>query len=212
MPWVPLPGKTPGPGILTNHFKRLVNATQRGTFRERGSFTLPGASPTTIQVPGGGWYKQGFTTITQADYQRTITIPNSGQPQITRLELGAVNYEADVYINNSLVGTNISSFTPSSFDLSGFVTPGQNYTLKITVKGRMAFMVNGKNPLFPMPPAYLPTPRREFSDRHNSRFIPTAYISDEFVRSLGGRAPSYIMMSGLPMAPPAPRISPLPAI
>ena len=30
---------------------------------------------TSIQVPGGGWYKQGFTDVTQAQYSRQITIP-----------------------------------------------------------------------------------------------------------------------------------------
>jgi hypothetical protein len=146
------------------------------------TFTPMGGSATTIQVPGGGWYKQGFTTITQADYQRTITIPNSGQPQITRLEFGAINYEADVYINNNPVGTNITSFTPSHFDITRFVTPGLSYTLKVTVKGRRAFMVNGKS-VVPNAAGWSPnTPQGIFRSAQLVVY-PQVYISDVFVRS-----------------------------
>jgi hypothetical protein len=145
------------------------------------TFTPSGQPPTTIQVPGGGWYKQGFTNITQADYQRTITIPDSGQPQITRLELGAVNYEADVYINGNWVGTNITSFTPSCFDLTRWVTPGQNYTLKVTVKSRKAFMVNGKS-VVPNAAGWSPnTPQGIFRSARLAVY-PQIYISDLFVR------------------------------
>ncbi len=82
------------------------------------SFTPKNGSPTTIQVPGGGWYKQGFTGISEADYERQITIPNVADSQVTKLEFGAVNYQADVYIDSVFVGSQITSFTPSAFDLS----------------------------------------------------------------------------------------------
>ncbi|MBP2708685.1 hypothetical protein JOL79_33425 [Microbispora sp. RL4-1S] len=45
------------------------------------SFTPAGRSTTSIKVPGGGWYKQGFTDVSQAVYSRTVTVPDSGQPQ-----------------------------------------------------------------------------------------------------------------------------------
>lgn len=56
-------------------------------------------SPTTIQVPGGGWYKQGFTSTVEADYSTTISIPDIGQPQVAVMEFGAVNYQADLYVS-----------------------------------------------------------------------------------------------------------------
>ena len=144
-------------------------------------FTPLGAAATTIQVPGGGWYKQGFTTITQADYQTTIVIPNTGQPQITKVQFGAVNYEADLYLNNVLVGTNLTSFTPSSFDITPFVSPGQSYTLKVTVKGRRAFMVNGKSTV-PNAAGWSPnTPQGIFRSAQLVVY-PQVFISDVFVR------------------------------
>ncbi len=145
------------------------------------AFTPQGGSATTIQVPGGGWYKQGFTTITQADYQRTITVPDSGQAQVTRLEFGAVNYEAAVYVDNSPVGTNLTAFTPSCFDLTGFVTPGQTHTLKVTVKGRKAFMVNGKSTVPNAAGWSANTPQGIFRSARLAVY-PQVAISDTFVR------------------------------
>ena len=145
------------------------------------SFTPLGGAATTIQVPGGGWYKQGFTTITQADYQRSIVIPNTGRPQITQIQFGAVNYEADAYINNVLVGTNLTSFTPSVFDITPFVTPGQSYALRVHVKGRNAFMVNGKSTV-PNAAGWSPnTPQGIFRSAQLAVY-PQAFISDVFVR------------------------------
>jgi hypothetical protein len=49
-----------------------------------------GGPATTITVPGGGWYKQGFTDVSEATYSRTITVPESGQPQSAWIEFGAL--------------------------------------------------------------------------------------------------------------------------
>jgi hypothetical protein len=46
------------------------------------SFTPAGGALTKIQVPGGGWIKQGFAPAS-ATYQTEITIPNFGAPQTT---------------------------------------------------------------------------------------------------------------------------------
>ena len=145
------------------------------------NFTPQGQSQTTIQVPGGGWYKQGFTSISEADYSTNLTIPNIGQPQATWLEFGAANYEADVYINNTPVGTNIQSFTPASFDLSSFVTPGNTYALRVHVKGRNAFMSGGKS-LVPNAAGWSSdTPQGIFRSAE-LKIYPQVYISDVFVK------------------------------
>lgn len=145
------------------------------------NFTPQGQSQTTIQVPGGGWYKQGFTGISEADYSRSITIPNTGQPQVTILKFGAVNYEADVYINNTLVGTSIQSFTPASFNLSSFVTPGGTYTLRVHVKGRNAFMSGGRS-VVPNAAGWSPNTPQGIFRSAQLLVYPQVYISDVFVR------------------------------
>src|SRR5579862_6181044 len=145
------------------------------------SFTPLGGSATTIQVPGGGWYKQGFTNISEADYSTSITVPSIGQPQVTKLVFGAVNYEADLYVNGTFVATTIQSFTPASLDISNYVAPGNNYTIRVHVKGRNAFMSGGKS-LVPNAAGWSPnTPQGIFRSAQLVVY-PQVYISDVFVR------------------------------
>src|SRR5438876_2469664 len=102
------------------------------------SFTPAGGSTTTIQVPGGGWYKQGFTSVSEATYVRSITLPASSQAQVYKIEFGAVNNQATLSINGRQVGTTVTAFTPAVFDITPYVTAGQTYTLSVDVKGRNA--------------------------------------------------------------------------
>lgn len=155
----------------------LLTVNLSGTW----SFTPLGGTATTIQVPGGGWYKQGFTSVNEADYQTAITIPNSGQLQITKIEFGAINYEADLYINNVLVGSSITSFTPSCFDISAFVTPGQSYTLRVHVKGKYAFITNGKSSV-PNAAGWSPNTPQGIFRYALLKVYPQTYISNVFVR------------------------------
>jgi beta-galactosidase/beta-glucuronidase len=142
----------------------------------------PPASTTTIQVPGGGWIKQGFTATKQARYSRSVTIPSTGGPQTVMLELGAVNHEATLRIGTVVVGTRTTSFTPSSFDLTPHVTAGGTYTLTLDVKGREALTLNGR---------YLVPEAAEWSKEvpqgiYRSAFLrvyPQTYIEDTFVRT-----------------------------
>ena len=109
-------------------------------------FTPAGGSPGTIAVPGGGWYKQGYTSVAEATYSRQITIPDTSQPQVDEVIFGAVNHQATLYVDGTKVGTNTTSFTPSSFDLTPYVQPGHTYTISVDVKGRKALTnpANGK--------------------------------------------------------------------
>ena len=106
----------------------------------RWSFHPQGRQATTIAVPGGGWYKQGFTDVDAASYSREITVPRVRRRQVSRLELGAVNHEATLYVDGRKVGTQTTSFTPSAFDLTPYVRPGGTYTIRLDVKGRGALI------------------------------------------------------------------------
>ncbi|MEK8110578.1 hypothetical protein NKG94_52060 [Micromonospora sp. M12] len=70
-----------------------------------------GSGATTIAVPGGGWYKQGFTDVNEAVYSRSITVPDSGQPQSTWIEFGAVNHQATLSVDGRVVATQTTAFT-----------------------------------------------------------------------------------------------------
>ncbi|MCB1134097.1 MAG: beta-galactosidase, partial [Verrucomicrobiae bacterium] len=95
---------------------------------------------TSIEVPGGGWYKQGFTNTNEADYERTISVPDIGQPQVTKLKFGAVNYQADLYIDEVFVGSSTQSHTAATFDITDHVTPGNSHAVRLHVKGHGALL------------------------------------------------------------------------
>src|SRR3954467_10976019 len=106
------------------------------------------AAPTTIEVPGGGWLAQGFH-VASARYARTLTVPVLGPRQATLIELGAVNHEAALAIDDALIATNTTSFTPSVFDVTAAVTPGADHALTIDVKGRDALRNAANRKLVP---------------------------------------------------------------
>ena len=95
---------------------------------------------TTIQVPGGGWFKQGFTDVSVADYTRRINVPRIGGPQVTKLTFGAVNHRATVWVDGHQVGTTTTSYTASEFDITDFVRPGGSYDVRVRVEGRKALV------------------------------------------------------------------------
>jgi beta-galactosidase/beta-glucuronidase len=110
------------------------------------SFTPAGQATTSITVPGGGWYKQGFTNVAEAVYSRTITVPNTGQPQSVWIDFGAVNHQATLSVDGQVVATQTTAFTPSNFDITPFAAPGTTHTISVDVKGRNALKnpANGK--------------------------------------------------------------------
>ncbi|MEO5770231.1 MAG: hypothetical protein ABIS92_17880, partial [Polyangia bacterium] len=66
-------------------------------------FTPEGGTATKIQVPGGGWIKQGFSAPS-GTYRTTIMVPTNaalGAAQTTLLELGAVNHEATLTVGTT---------------------------------------------------------------------------------------------------------------
>ncbi len=157
------------------------------------SFTPAGQGTTSITVPGGGWYKQGFTTVGEAVYSRSITVPDSGQPQSVWIEFGAVNHQATLSVDGRAVATQTTAFTPSNFDITAYVTPGSTHTISVDVKGRNA-LKNPSNGRYLVPDA------AEWCEAipqgiYRSAFLrvyPAVYISDTFVRtSVANQALSY---------------------
>ncbi|MGH3415109.1 MAG: RICIN domain-containing protein [Actinocrinis sp.] len=148
------------------------------------SFTPAGQGKTSITVPGGGWYKQGFTSVSEAVYSRTITVPDSGQPQSVWIEFGAVNHQATLSVDGQVVATQTTAFTPSNFDITPYAAPGTTHTISVDVKGRNALKnpSNGK---------YLVPDAAEWSAAvpqgiYRSAFLrvyPAVYVSDTFVRT-----------------------------
>src|SRR3954452_2344329 len=156
------------------------------------TFTPAGRAATSIAVPGGGWYKQGFTDVNEAVYSRSITVPDSGQPQSAWIEFGAVNHQATLSVDGRVVATQTTAFTPSNFDISAYAAPGSTHTISVDVKGRGALKAsNGR---------YLVPDAAEWSEAvpqgiYRSAFLrvyPAVYVSDTFVRpSVANKSLSY---------------------
>ena len=113
------------------------------------TFTPSGAAATTITVPGGGWVAQGFRGTSAARYERTATVPDLGRAQATYLEFGAVNHQATLSVDGTVVATNTTSFTPSVFDVTAAVKPGMSHKLTVDVKGRDALKASSGKKLVP---------------------------------------------------------------
>ena len=96
------------------------------------------SAATTIAVPGGGWYKQGFTDVNEAVYSRSITVPDSGSRSRPWIEFGAVNHQATLSVDGRRWSHQTTAFTPSNFDISAYAAPGTTHTITVDVKGRGA--------------------------------------------------------------------------
>jgi hypothetical protein len=148
------------------------------------TFTPAGRAATSITVPGGGWYKQGFTDVNEATYARTITVPDTGQPQSAWVEFGAVNHQATLAVDGRVVATQTTSFTPQNFDISAFAAPGTTHTISVDVKGRYALKSpsNGQE-LVPDAAQWSEAIPQGIYRSAFLRVYPAVYISDTAVRT-----------------------------
>ncbi|MEU8087406.1 glycoside hydrolase family 2 TIM barrel-domain containing protein, partial [Micromonospora sp. NPDC049101] len=156
------------------------------------SFTPAGRATTSITVPGGGWYKQGFTDVTEAVYSRSITVPDSGQPQSTWIEFGAVNHQATLSVDGRVVATQTTAFTSSNFDISSYAAPGTTHTISVQVKGRGALRSSDGKYLVPIAADWSEAVPQGIYRSASLRVYPAVYVSDAFVRtSVANRTLSY---------------------
>lgn len=149
----------------------------------RWSFTPAGRPATTITVPGGGWYKQGFTDVSEATYSRTITVPDSGQPQSAWIEFGAVNHQATLSVDGRVVATQTTAYTPSNFDITAFTTPGTTHTISVNVKGRNALKTPAGKYLVPDAANWSEAVPQGIFRSAFLRVYPAVHVSDAFVRT-----------------------------
>ncbi|MGW6928599.1 RICIN domain-containing protein [Lentzea sp. NPDC054927] len=156
------------------------------------SFTPAGRGATSITVPGGGWYKQGFTDVNEAVYSRNITVPDSGQPQSTWIEFGAVNHQATLSVDGRVVATQTTAFTPSNFDISAYAAPGSTHTISVAVKGRGALKASNGRYLVPDAADWSEAIPQGIFRSAFLRVYPAVYVSDTFVRtSVANKTLSY---------------------
>ena len=65
-------------------------------------------------------------------YERSFSFPENFVKDKVLLHFGAVDQETEVFVNNKKVGTNIGGYLPFSFDITDYITTGEN-TIKVKV-------------------------------------------------------------------------------
>lgn len=166
-------GGTCGASTASEPFSKSIAGTW--------DFTPASGAKRSIQVPGGGWFKQGINTAS-GTYATQVTIPDSGGPQTTLIEFGAVNFQATLSVDGKQVATNTTSFTPSVFDVTKFVTPGKQHAISVQVNGGQAFKPNGKSTV-PNAAGWSPNVAQGIFRSAMVRVFPDVYVSDAFART-----------------------------
>jgi beta-galactosidase/beta-glucuronidase len=79
-------------------------------------------------------------------YSRQFTIPTTWANKIVRLNFGAVDWKADVWINDIQIGSHTGGYTPFSFDITPFLVAGkaQKITVRVWDPADKSFQPRGK--------------------------------------------------------------------
>lgn len=64
-------------------------------------------------------------------YKRTFTIPSTWKDKSVLLHFGAVDWKAEIYLNDIKIGSHTGGYTPFSFDITPYLTAGNQ---KLVVK------------------------------------------------------------------------------
>ena len=66
-------------------------------------------------------------------YKRTFTVPSSWKGRHVKLNFGAVDWRADVFVNDIFIGTHQGGYTPFSFDVTPFLKTNEPQKLVVRV-------------------------------------------------------------------------------
>ena len=137
----------------------------------------------TIQVPGGGWLKQGYTDLSRAIYSRTIKVPKIAGDQVTRLNFGAINHRATLWVNDRQVSSQVTAYTSSVFDITDYVRPGKPAHVKLLVEGRKALVGPDGRYTVPEGASWSDDVAQGIFRSADLEVYPALYISDTVVRT-----------------------------
>jgi beta-galactosidase len=85
-----------------------------------------------------------------AFYRRTFVVPASWEGKVIRLHFNAVNYLAEVWLNDTAVGVHEGGFTPFDFRVDKLIKAGRENTLILRVVGPILLQdkrVDGMGPM-----------------------------------------------------------------
>ena len=115
------------------------------------NFTPKGGAQTTIAVPEY-WDAQPGFKVSQALYQRDITIPADWKGKKIFLDFEGINMVADVSINDKEIGQHVGGWVPVKYDITGLAVPGSTVSLSVSVKGgdSAPVLASDGRPLWPL--------------------------------------------------------------
>ncbi len=99
------------------------------TFTAEGKILVPFAVESSLSGVG-----RKITKENALWYERTFTLPKKWKGKNVLLHFGAVDWQADVYVNDVLVGEHKGGFDPFSFDITPYLKKSGKQTLKVKVQ------------------------------------------------------------------------------
>jgi hypothetical protein len=85
-----------------------------------------------------------------AFYRRTFDVPGEWVDRVVRLQFDAVNYRAEVWLNDEVVGFHEGGFTPFEFRVDKLLKAGEENSLIVRVEGPIILsnkVIDGRGPL-----------------------------------------------------------------
>lgn len=110
-------------------------------------FFPEGIAPGTILVPDYWDAHPEFKEVDRAVYRRIVRVPDNSEWKGRQLfiEFEGVNFIADVYVNNDLVFSHTGGWIPFRVDVTQFAKAGEDFELKVDVKGGNYYPISEKS-------------------------------------------------------------------
>lgn len=86
---------------------------------------------------GGPVPVYGGATLSEQVYRRQVTVPPLWTDKVIKVEFEAVNYQAELYVDDQLVASHVGAWNPFAVDVTEHVQPGKSFALKVVVKGML---------------------------------------------------------------------------
>ncbi len=103
----------------------------------------------TIEVPAA-WERSRKDYEGVAFYYKNFEVPAAWKDQVIRLQFGAVNYLAEVWLNDEVVGFHEGGFTPFEFRVDEMIKAGETNVLTLRVVGPIVLtqkVIDGVGPM-----------------------------------------------------------------